>query len=165
MSSSSPVTASSLASTSTSAGATSTTSDLNRSGSSSPHSNHWAIIIGVVCTVLGLVLIFLVWWFYIHPRGRRNTTNNEDTPYTGGAATPPVDDYNQDGYGRYGSSLQMVESAVPRSRNRAGRVQSLAPSSYQDGLASIAQLVSPLTYGYNQDGHASSPRMVESVLP
>jgi hypothetical protein len=129
------------AGTTSSAGPTSTKGDSNTSRSSSPHSNHRAIIIGVVCTVLGLVLIFLVWWFYIRPRGRRNTTYDVDTTYTGGAATPPIGDYNQDGYDGYGSSPRMVESAVPRSRNRAGRGRSLAPSSYQDGLASVAQSV------------------------
>ena len=87
------------------------------------------------------MLIFLVWWFYIRPRGRRNTTNDEDTTYTGGAATPPIGDYNQDAYDGYASSPGMAESVVPRTRNRGGRVRSLAPSSYQDGLASVPQSV------------------------
>lgn len=110
------------------------------------------------------MLIFLVWWFYIRPRGRRNIiTNDEDTTYTGGAATPPIGDYNQDGYDGYASSPRMAESAVPRTRNRGGRVRALAPPSYQDGLASV---LSPQIDGYNQDGYdVSSPRMVESAVP
>ena len=121
----------------------------SRSNSSS-HSNHLGIIIGVISAVLAIILIFLVWWFCIRRRGRSNTRNEMDTPFTGGADSPPIDSNDQDGYDGYGypsspppRTVQPAAAypAVRRTRNRAGRVQSLAPSSRQDGLASVAHSV------------------------
>jgi len=116
--------------------------------SSSSHGNHLGIIIGIISAVLAIILIFLIWWFCIRRRGRRNVRNEMDTPFTGGADSPPIDSNDQDGYDGYGypSSPRMVQPAavypaVRRTRNRAGRVQSLAPSSRQDGLASVTHSV------------------------
>ncbi|KIM38713.1 hypothetical protein M413DRAFT_12634 [Hebeloma cylindrosporum] len=124
-----------LSDPSSSSGSISTKGGNNASGS--------RVIVGVVCAVIAIALIFLLWWFCFRRRGRNNAMNELDPPYTGGAGTPPIDDYNQDGYDGYGSSPRMVESVAPsayRPRNRAGGVQSLA-SSRQDGLASVAQSV------------------------
>jgi hypothetical protein len=108
-------------------------------------------VVGVISAVLAIVLIFLVWWFCVRGRSRSN--------HPGGPCTdPPIesiegDDYPLDGYD---PSLQTVQPAargnvVPRTRNRAGRQQSLARSSQrQDGLASVAQSVvgAPPPKGY-----------------